>query len=1107
MTFKPLASALLALAAALPVGAQEEPAVRRHHPLPPLPPPSMRLADTNATPMQTRELSVDATVRGLYATVETTMVFHNPNGRILEGELVFPLPDGAAVCGYALDIDGRMVDGVVVPKEKARVAFETETRRNVDPGLVEHVKGNLYKTRVYPLPAGGDRTIRLAYTTPLAFSPDGDAALSLPMPRTPLARRSVSIDVVRDGDTPPVLGGLGDAAFAPVESRWHVEKSEEDVTPADDLLVALPALPAQTTALEQDADGAIWFALSDLVPAAKADAKDAPAAPAARTVLWDASASRADADFEKEYALLSALDDVFPRGARRKTPAPAWTLVVFRNEPEQPRTFDSTDALLAALKEVPYDGGSDFARLAAALPPATRTGSAPALLFSDGLDTLSGEALAFPSASVKPVAVVSQTEADRESLRQACAGRVLDLQLLTSEQAVAALAAPARTVAGLEGTGLAQVQGIGQAASGIVRILGQLTAPEVTVRIQYSDGTASAPFVLRADAARDGTVLSTAWASSRVRQLSPRADDHEEELLALGRRHGLVSPATSLIVLDTLDQWVRHGIEPPESLPEMRAEYRRITLAKISRDPADELAAHTNQLARLWNARVAWWKNYKKDLPKKPKGETFLGRVRNAMGAVSRSSEPVDGMPNPEAAEHVMYEMEDAPDMMMAAAPAPVFAGAAENDLPRHAAARQRAPGASAKSSGGPAAAPRESAIQIKAWSPDTPYLKAIRKAAPEAADGDARYAAYLSQRAEWSASPAFFLDCADAFLKDGHAAYGIRILTNLAELRIEDVPLLRVLAWRLQQAGELDAAIVQLRRIAKLRAEEPQSFRDLALALAERARRDRNPADVTEALDLFKKVAFTPWKRHADSIPLFALEEMNALAAWSKAQSWPDGAAPAAPDIPKEFRQNLDTDLRIVMSWDADATDVDLHVVEPSGEEAYYAHNRTKKGGLVSRDITDGYGPEEYLIRKALDGPYAVKAHYFGSSQQTVTGPATVTATVFTDWGRPTQKQQVLTLRLDKTKDTVEVGTVRFGQNATAEPTPADPTGTNPFAALRPGMTRDEVASALAPLAPGDDGLYHLDSTAYLIEYTPDDTLLRVLSLLPSGEQTIIVQ
>ena len=44
-------------------------------------------------------------------------------------------------------------------------------------------------------------------------------------------------------------------------------------------------------------------------------------------------------------------------------------------------------------------------------------------------------------------------------------------------------------------------------------------------------------------------------------------------------------------------------------------------------------------------------------------------------------------------------------------------------------------------------------------------------------------------------------------------------------------------------------------------------------------------------------------------------------------------------------------------MTWDADLTDMDLHVIEPSGEEAYYSHNRTRIGGMVSRDFTAGYG------------------------------------------------------------------------------------------------------------------------------------------------------
>ncbi|CAF4372552.1 unnamed protein product, partial [Adineta steineri] len=42
------------------------------------------------------------------------------------------LPNRSFVRG--LDVDGRIVDGVVVEKEKARVTFEKEVRKGVDPG-------------------------------------------------------------------------------------------------------------------------------------------------------------------------------------------------------------------------------------------------------------------------------------------------------------------------------------------------------------------------------------------------------------------------------------------------------------------------------------------------------------------------------------------------------------------------------------------------------------------------------------------------------------------------------------------------------------------------------------------------------------------------------------------------------------------------------------------------------------------------------------------------------------------------------------------------------------------------------------------------------------
>ena len=75
-------------------------------------------------------------------------------------------------------------------------------------------------------------------------------------------------------------------------------------------------------------------------------------------------------------------------------------------------------------------------------------------------------------------------------------------------------------------------------------------------------------------------------------------------------------------------------------------------------------------------------------------------------------------------------------------------------------------------------------------------------------------------------------------------------------------------------------------------------------------------------------------------------------------------------------------------MTWHADNTDIDLWVTEPSGEKAFYEHNRTTIGGLVSRDFTQGYGPEEYLVRRAAHGTYKIEANYLRQPGHAAAGP-----------------------------------------------------------------------------------------------------------------------
>ncbi|MBC8140025.1 MAG: DUF2135 domain-containing protein, partial [Armatimonadetes bacterium] len=333
-----------------------------------------------------------------------------------------------------------------------------------------------------------------------------------------------------------------------------------------------------------------------------------------------------------------------------------------------------------------------------------------------------------------------------------------------------------------------------------------------------------------------------------------------------------------------------------------------------------------------------------------------------------------------------------------------------------------------AKSKSGDASAPPAATIAIKPWTPDAPYLK--KMAGSKTAE--AAYAVYLAEREPWAQTPAYYFDCAEALHRRGDTALAVRVLTGIADLRLEDAALLRIVAHRLMQWNHAADAVPLFEQIAVLRPEEPQSFRDLALALARRGdgAAKTNPvaavADYNRALVLLNDVATKRWQRF-QSISDLAITEANRVIA--RAKRLPNGAAGKLV-VPLDSRlvQNLDCDLRVVMTWDSDNSDMDLHVKEPTGEECFYSHNRTAIGGHLSDDFTQGYGPEDYFVRRGVKGKYTITTNYFASREQKITGGTTVQATVYTDWGRPTERTQSLSLRMTTGKETVTIGDVTLG-------------------------------------------------------------------------------
>ncbi|MFQ5912234.1 MAG: VIT domain-containing protein [Nitrospinota bacterium] len=98
------------------------------------------------------------------AQTEVEQAFHNPNQFAVEGEYVFPIPRGVAISSFDLFVDGKRVKGELLERSKARQVYLDYVRRKIDPGLLEYTDRGMIRLRLFPLPAGGERKVRLKYT-------------------------------------------------------------------------------------------------------------------------------------------------------------------------------------------------------------------------------------------------------------------------------------------------------------------------------------------------------------------------------------------------------------------------------------------------------------------------------------------------------------------------------------------------------------------------------------------------------------------------------------------------------------------------------------------------------------------------------------------------------------------------------------------------------------------------------------------------------------------------------------------------------------------------------------------------------------------------------
>jgi Ca-activated chloride channel family protein len=118
-------------------------------------------------PLSVKYHRVSVGIEGQIAETTVDQVFRNSLDTDLEATYLFPLPEKASISSFSLTVNGKRMSGEMLEKEKARQIYEEIVRRMRDPGLLEYVGRNLFRARVYPVPARGEVRLQLVYTEAL----------------------------------------------------------------------------------------------------------------------------------------------------------------------------------------------------------------------------------------------------------------------------------------------------------------------------------------------------------------------------------------------------------------------------------------------------------------------------------------------------------------------------------------------------------------------------------------------------------------------------------------------------------------------------------------------------------------------------------------------------------------------------------------------------------------------------------------------------------------------------------------------------------------------------------------------------------------------------
>ena len=557
-------------------------------------------AGREADALEVRELRVRAHIAGAVALTEVEETFYNPTDRRAEGTFYFPVPAGASLSRFAMFVDGRLVEGELVDRERARTVYEEIVRKMQDPALMEWQEGNVFKTRIFPIPPHGPKRILISYTQSLPAL-DGERRYVYPLAcKTTQAGRigkfELEVEVAGAGPFAPRAPAYPEAQVENGKDLTHIRLARKDFHPERDFALRFAAVRSQPLELLTDRrageDG--FFLLSYLPePRARQATADGrtPAFPqrAARDVvlLFDTSLSRRADDYKAQLKAAHAL--LHELGPEDRFAAIGFDVAARAQQRGFVSGLAAAEKTLQDLQQVLPLGATNieaaFEALAKFLDEHKTRGQAEVICLSDGIATLGETASEKLAGKIVPLlakhkarvhAVAMGAQHDRLLLRELARrtgglfrsiipGDDVEREVFRLSLALESELLPAPTLrfSGVETHSIYPSQPDTLVAGEELIMLGRYKgAGRLSVAAGQDGGAAAvATFDLPETDSRN-VYVPRLWARERLDELllAPQTEELARQITDLSQEFTLITPYTSFLVLESEADYQKYGI-------------------------------------------------------------------------------------------------------------------------------------------------------------------------------------------------------------------------------------------------------------------------------------------------------------------------------------------------------------------------------------------------------------------------------------------------------------------------------------------------------------------------------------------------------------------